>query len=248
MLSRVNTLSPSNTTFVKMKFIITCKTLTEPGVYILANITRLIWIYSENGIDAPMKCLSLEITETETTKICFADTWGLYTVASTGASKSEVTNIAWVAAKNYNLTAVGIDNSTVTLCHGWSNRTETALSMVPGQIYNNSLNAAVKFATMGSAVREPLSLYPLWQYVFYFDASIDGAIGIQVGVWGDTKEVAYCSTFGYYGEPTTVLLTPEPTTAPESPANGTTIVIVLIAIACVSALVAISGYVARRKK
>jgi hypothetical protein len=42
-------------------------------------------------------------------------------------------------------------------------------------------------------------LYPFWQYYFYFNETILGYDGMQVGVWGDTSELVYCSGFGYYG-------------------------------------------------
>jgi hypothetical protein len=52
--------------------------------------------------------------------------------------------------------------------------------------------------------RDPLMLYPYWAVHFYFNESIGGNVGIQVGVWGDTGEILYCSGFGYYGVPVTL--------------------------------------------
>ena len=44
-----------------------------------------------------------------------------------------------------------------------------------------------------------MTLYPYWQLHFYFNESIAGNVGVQVGVWGDTSEIIYCSGFGYFG-------------------------------------------------
>ena len=45
--------------------------------------------------------------------------------------------------------------------------------------------------------RDPLTLYPYWVVLFYFNEPIAGVEGMQVGVWGDTGEILYCSGFGY---------------------------------------------------
>jgi hypothetical protein len=47
--------------------------------------------------------------------------------------------------------------------------------------------------------RDPLTLYPYWQFYFYFNETIAGNSGVQVGIWGDTKEIIYCSGFGFFG-------------------------------------------------
>ena len=93
--------------------------------------------------------------------------------------------------------------------------------MIPGQIYNR--DPEDHFVSGGNATRDPLALYPQWQMVFYFNKSIGGAVGIQVGVWGDTKEVAYISEYGYLGgqggnptTPTTPSPSMEPTPTPSS--------------------------------
>jgi hypothetical protein len=39
----------------------------------------------------------------------------------------------------------------------------------------------------------------MWSAVFYFNQPIGNIAGIQVGVWGDTKEVAYCRPQRYLG-------------------------------------------------
>jgi hypothetical protein len=39
-----------------------------------------------------------------------------------------------------------------------------------------------------------------WQFYFYFKGGeIGGYSGVQVGIWGDTKEINFCSGFGFYG-------------------------------------------------
>ncbi|MDR2707593.1 MAG: hypothetical protein LBB87_02440, partial [Nitrososphaerota archaeon] len=43
------------------------------------------------------------------------------------------------------------------------------------------------------------TLYPFWTAVFYFSYPIGNVYGVQVGVWGDTGEVAYCWETGSLG-------------------------------------------------
>ena len=52
----------------------------------------------------------------------------------------------------------------------------------------------------GKIARDPLKLYPYWQLYFYFPGGeIGDYSGIQLGIWGDTKEIIYCSGFGFHG-------------------------------------------------
>ena len=73
--------------------------------------------------------------------------------------------------------------------------------------------------------RNSTALYPLWTVNFYFNKIYYGAYGIQVGLWGDTKEVFYCEsliTLGNSGgeSPTTAPSNSPPTDAtPAQPSN-----------------------------
>ena len=50
--------------------------------------------------------------------------------------------------------------------------------------------------------RDPLTLYPYWHIRFYFNQTIAGNSGVQVGVWGDTKEIIFANGFGSFGPST----------------------------------------------
>ncbi|MEM3378572.1 MAG: hypothetical protein QW674_06465 [Candidatus Bathyarchaeia archaeon] len=159
--------------------------------------TGIKWIYTERGVDMPNKCLVIDFGGNE---LFFADTWNLFTVGCFSViSEEEAKGIGWDAAKNFDM-KFRDENGTEFYVKppGWSGYVEVGLSMIPGLFYNRDPND--HFVDPGSAVRDPLALYPLWQMVFYFNASVGGAVGIQVGVWGDTKEIAYISEYGYLGD------------------------------------------------
>jgi len=75
--------------------------------------------------------------------------------------------------------------------------------MIAGQQFNNALNDALLAQGVGintgSTVREASTLYPFWSAIFYFSRPVDNVVGVQVGVWGDTGEVAYCYEYGHLG-------------------------------------------------
>jgi hypothetical protein len=212
-----------------------------------------LWTYINNDIEEPNKCLRIDL---DGSTISFVDTWGLYTPSSMGISKDQATAIAWNAAKNYNLTLTREDNSSYIVQPDWTNMTSTVnLSMVPGQIYNGSLSEQLGLVTAGNKTRDPLTLYPLWQFVFYFSQNIGDAVGIQVGVCGDTKEIAYCGPYGFLGNPDYIpTQTPlssdsaQPSIESSMPNSlGEPATIAAIVIVCISA-VAVGVYVIKRKK
>lgn len=207
MFNNITGFVPSVTTLGNMKL-----ETTETGVK---------WIYTDRGVDMPQKCLAIEFGGNE---LLFADTWNLFSVGCFSViSEDEAKSIGWDAAKNFNLTLIS-ENGTLYSVKppGWSNMYSVTLSMIPGQIYNR--DPEDHFVNPGNATRDPLALYPLWLMVFYFNKSISGAVGIQVGVWGDTKEIAYISEYGYLGasegNPATPTTPTEPSTTPsENPAE-----------------------------
>jgi hypothetical protein len=184
--------------------------------------TGIKWIYTDRGVDMPDKCLVIDFGSNE---LFFADAWNLYTVGCFSViSEDEAAQIAFAAAKNYDLTLIGENDTLIHAKPDWTNVTSTIiLNMMPGQIYNkipedHSVNP-------GNATRDPLALYPMWETVFYFSKSIGHTVGIAVGVWGDTKEIAYISPYGYLGgsgENAATQTTPtEPSTTPsETPAES----------------------------
>jgi hypothetical protein len=187
------------------------------------------WIYTDRGVEMPNKCLKVDFGAGT---LHFVDTWNLYTVGNFSVvSEDEVKQIAFEAADNYDLTLVG-ENDTLIIVEKpeWSSVTSIVLNMVPGKIYNDELNQANPVVSGGNATRDPLALYPLWETVLYFSKNISNAYGIAVGVWGDTKEIAYITPYCYLGVPggeldttTSTEPSPEPTQSenPSQIENGT---------------------------
>jgi|WetSurMetagenome_2_1015567.scaffolds.fasta_scaffold79475_2 hypothetical protein len=154
---------------------------------------RVNWIYTEKGANITSKRISIDFGFDT---LSFTDTWNLYKVGSLGViTEEEAKTIGWEAAKKYNLTFTYENGTTVAMTPKWSNVSEISFSMIPGQMYKMNQD---NFVDPGSVTREPLVLYPQWKMIFYFEM-IGGAAGIQVGVWGDTKEIAYISLYGYLG-------------------------------------------------
>ena len=183
-----------------------------PSVTVSGNMkqettqTGVRWTYTEKGVDMPSKCLAIDFGSNE---LLFADTWNLYTVGSFSTiSEDQAKSIGWKAAENYDLVLV-YENGTLFSGHpDWTDMTyQIAVNMIPGQIYKQLPED--NFVDPGNVTRNPLALYPLWQMVFYFHEYIGDTVGIQVGVWGDSKEVAYISEYGYL-DPYVI-----PTPAPE---------------------------------
>jgi hypothetical protein len=193
-----------------------------PSVTTVGNMKQEIkegsitWIYSVRGIEIPNRCLKIDFGAGT---LHFVDTWNLYTVGNFSVvSEDEVKQIAFNAADNYDLILVGENSTFVAEKPEWSNVTSMVLNMVPGEIYNTELNKANPVVSGGNATRDPLALYPLWETVLYFNESIGGTSGIAVGVWGDTKEVAYITPYGHLGVPEGALDT---TTSTDSSSDST---------------------------
>ncbi|MCW4034247.1 MAG: hypothetical protein NWF03_02655 [Candidatus Bathyarchaeota archaeon] len=140
------------------------------------NETTIEWIYVEDGIDIPKKSLELDFNSGV---FCyFRDTWNLYTVGTLeSVSEEEAVRLMFEAAKNCSFTYIIDDNTTVEIEPDWSNITyDVWLSVLP---------------------RESEKLYPYWRAIFYLEEPIYSTIGVQVGMWGDTKEITDCNGFGY---------------------------------------------------
>ncbi|MDR2707923.1 MAG: hypothetical protein LBB87_04180, partial [Nitrososphaerota archaeon] len=123
------------------------------------------------------------------------------------SSEEEFTSFAFVLAQKFCddhlFYQIGADGVEVEVRPDWSNmRSEVGLLMIPGQQYNNPINNELLAQGTGvnfSAGRDALTLYPFWTAVFYFSYPIGNVYGVQVGVWGDTGEVAYCWEQGFLG-------------------------------------------------
>ncbi len=220
MLSSVTELSSLTVTNGNMKMQIKC---SEPNSETrLEYNTKIEFVYTDNGVDSTWKCFSLGFCcSYGVTKFVFADTWGLFSTYSADLpclSKSDAADIAWDAAKNYQIELLNTDdNSTISVTPNWPETLtfESSMVMAAGQLYNDSRLIDLN---MGSSSRDGLTLYPLWKFLFYFDEPMGDMQGIQVGVWGDTKEIAYCGTYGFFGVSATS--SPSPDSAPSQPIDS----------------------------
>jgi hypothetical protein len=156
------------------------------------NNTRIQWIYTESGISMERKRVAIKFRDN--TFVSFRDTWGLYGVSGLSKiSSKEALQIALDAAQNCEL-SIRHENGEVELVKvpDLENAPfDISLIMLPYRNLDYNIPSRIE--------RDPLMLYPYWQAHFYFNESIVDNIGVQVGVWGDTSEIIYCSGFGYYG-------------------------------------------------
>jgi len=161
--------------------------------------------YIVEGVEVLNRSLGIVFTADGVT---FHDTFGLYSVSNVNVfSEEEFTGFAFGLAQEfcdnsrfYHVNAEGIEEE---VRPDWSRmRSEIDFKMIPGQIYNNPINNELLEQGAGvtfSADRDALTLYPFWSAVFYFSWPIGNIYGVQVGVWGDTGEVAYCWEYGFLG-------------------------------------------------
>ncbi|MDR2707924.1 MAG: hypothetical protein LBB87_04185 [Nitrososphaerota archaeon] len=158
-----------------------------------------------DGFDIPNKTWGITFNND---RISFHDRFELYGVWGLGVfSEEEFTSFAFDLAKKFCDASVFYEDKygvMVEVKPDWSKkRSDVGFLMIPGQFYNSSRNNNFleqgTGVNMGSTVRDALTLYPMWTANFYFSQPIGNIEGIQVGVWGDTKEVAYCDVNGFLG-------------------------------------------------
>ena len=165
--------------------------------------TVVKWVYTENGIDVPRK--SVAIYFLNGTLSDMTDTWNLLTIGSKSLiSEEEALSMAWKKAKNYTLKFASENGSTLEVKPDLSNvTTEVIFSMT---------------------TRNSTALYPLWTINFYFNKLYYNAYGIQVCIWGDTKEVFYCESLitlgsSSAGNPTATSSNLQPSGTPPAPSS-----------------------------
>ena len=162
---------------------------------------RFSFGYTVNGVNIPNRSWSIVFSNDF---ITFHDTFGLYSVCSVNVfpSKEAFTSFAFDVAE------VFCGSFFVTAGEGFvrpellRSRFDVGLLMIPEQMYNNPLNNELLEKGLGtsySVKRDALTLYPLWTAIFYFSTPVGNVDGVQVGVWGDTDEVAYCWETGHLG-------------------------------------------------
>ncbi|MGD6933090.1 MAG: hypothetical protein ACQCN5_02675 [Candidatus Bathyarchaeia archaeon] len=152
--------------------------------------------YLVDGVEVPNKSLRISY---ETDRVTLYDCIGLYSVSEVNVfSEEEFEGFAFDLAQKFCGSFFSEDVKV-----DWSGmRSEIGFNLVPGRIYDNPINnelleqgTGVKF----SKDRDALTLYPMWTGVFYFGRAVGNVVGVQVGVWGDSGEVAYCYEYGHLG-------------------------------------------------
>ncbi len=161
-----------------------------------ASKKSINFVYTIDGIEVPNKSLGITF---EDDRITLHDTVGLYSVSGSNVfSKGEFEGFAFDLAKEFCDSFFSEDVKV-----DWSHmRSEIGLNVIPGRIYDNPINNDLLEKGVGtrySKDRDGLTLYPMWQAVFYFSQPVGNIVGVQVGVWGDTGEVAYCYEYGQLG-------------------------------------------------
>jgi len=171
----------------------TLTTATLDNMKMTTSQTGVGVVYTFDGVDVPNKSVGISYAGDTFT---FGDTWGLYTIASGSViSEEEASAIAFHAAKNYNVALMRDDNSSYVVNPDWSKPTmEISLNMIPRQQFNTQLNQNLNAVSSSSKTRNPLELYPFWSATVYFTRPIGNIGGVQVGIWGDTTEIAYVRT------------------------------------------------------
>jgi len=140
------------------------------------------WYYTENGVDSISMRVSFGYIDGVLTSI--KDTWNLFSIGqSDSISQEEAETIAFGAAKNFDLEFRSENGSTYSVKVDLSDVTiKSELSM---QQRDSKISA----------------LYPLWNVQFWFNGKPHGSQvrGIEVCVWGDTKEVELCQAIVVLG-------------------------------------------------
>jgi hypothetical protein len=175
ILKTVDELSVTNATYDGINF----------QVSVNEGRTRIQWIYTDNYITADFKRVELNFEGNVFTS--FFDTWSLYKISpAIGISFDEALEIARETAQNVELHVVNGGVEQAFNVPDLSNAPyEYRLSMTPYQAGSPPSNSS----------REAATLYPYWQFTFYFNKSIGRYGGVTVGLWGDTKEIS--SAQGY---------------------------------------------------
>lgn len=177
MLDTVNTAENTTRSSNNIKLTISSQEVKNDPTTEAINRTTFEWIRTVNGVDAPQNVMT--ITFDNGVFKFFKDDWNLYKTGSStvNVSRDKAVEIARNAAKNYTLKI-------------WLNEWVE----VPFNITEEPVSAELFMRP-----RETLTIYPFWRIQLYFDKLYYSAYGIEVGIWADTGETAYCESLSYTG-------------------------------------------------
>jgi hypothetical protein len=181
------------------------------------SVTSIKWAYAQDGVELSRRHIQLKFTNGSIS--WFVDTWNLYSVYDKNVtSKDEAQSVAFAAAQAKTISLFSLQGENVTSVEvkpDWSGWTcEARLNLIPGAQTAEPIGLS-QSTNQGSVTRDPLTLYPMWHFIFYFGKPIGNTLGVEVGVWGDTKEVAYSNAYVVLGASGT-------TDTPQSGASETT--------------------------
>ncbi len=199
------------------------------------DVTRLQWIYV--GYDTIMDVKRVEMIFNDDDLRTFRDTWSIYKVDGPNVlSAEQAREIALDAAHNLPLNVSTSDGKVETVkTPDLSNASyDMRFNMEPCE------GPVAKEMSL-----EPLTLYPVWHFTFYFDKMIAGVEGIQVGILGDTGAIYFTTIYGHLGIPS--IATNTPNSDANNPLGFSTIfVVALLLILIVSIPVVLYHKIHRR--
>ncbi len=185
MLNDVSELKTTNltSTYAKMEIKNTEKSFPlskNQSSYMQTSTVR--FFFSSNGVDYARRGLFLGFINGSLDY--FSDTWNLISVGSPNLlSRQEALDLAWTTANNFNLSFISQNGS---------------IYYVKPDLTNATIDASLSYTLRNSS-----ELYPLWNIYYYFAKPVHGDYGIQVAIWGDTKEIMDCQSMTTLGTPDT---------------------------------------------
>ena len=156
------------------------------------NVTNLQWIYADYGTIMTPKRVEIEFKNG--ILAYFQETWSLYTVTGPSViSAEQAKKIALDAAQKYTIRTLNTEGEIITLETPDLSNARYSVKFYMAACYspNSTLNSELSL--------EPFTLYPFWQFHFYFNETIAGDEGIQASVLGDTGAVYSSGPFGSLG-------------------------------------------------
>jgi hypothetical protein len=173
------------------------------------QFSQIKMYFSKDGSDYPSKSLSLQFLNGNLSYVC--DTWGILSIGAPNLlSRQEALDMAWAAANNFNLSFISENGSTY-------------------EVKPDLTNATVNDIHLSYTNINSTELHPLWFIYIFFNQSINGDYGIQVSIWGDTKEVYNCQALTTLGTPD-IPSTPLPSDSSTGPTQDNALWFVLFGI------------------
>ena len=185
MLSDVSELKTTNLTSIYAKMEITNTEKTFPlssNQSSIMQTSTVRYFFSSNGVDYVRRGLFLGFINGSFDY--FSDTWNLVSVGPPNLlSRQEALDLAWSTANSFNLSFISQDGS---------------IYQVKPDLTNATVDASLSYTLRNSS-----ELNPLWNIYYYFAKPVHGDYGIQVAIWGDTKEIMDCQSMTTLGTPDT---------------------------------------------